>query len=342
MTLARLLVVVSLVVLGSTPGALAARPEVRDQAGFFSAEAVQKANRDLEEIRRQSGKELVIETYAQPPAEVAARLAKEARDRVYAEWAGRRATDAGVNGIYVVITRNPAHLQIAVGNETRRAAFTTANRDKLRDLLLNAFRQKKYDQGLAEAIDFTRRTLDLNVGSRAATARPAPVPAPLPPRERATDGVAGFSWTTILLWGGLILVALWVVSRVMRNRAAEANRLGGAPGYGPGAGPGVPGPGMPGYGYGPSSGGGGGFGRGLLGGLLGGVAGGYLYDRMRGRSDAEAGGHSPAGGGFDQPGGAPDTDFSSSGGDFGGDAGGGDTGGGGDFGGGDAGGGSSD
>jgi uncharacterized membrane protein YgcG len=339
MTLVRVLAILSLVVLGSTPGALAATPEVRDQAGFFSKEAVQKANRELEEIRRQYGKELVIETYAEPPADVAAQLtAKEPRDRVYAEWVQKRATDAGVNGIYVLITRNPAHLQLAVGNETRKAAFTNADRDKLRDLLLNAFRQKKYDEGLAEAIALTRRTLDLNVGSRPATARPvpAPVPAPQPSRERASDGVAGFSWTTILIWGGLILFVLWLVGRMMRNRAAEANRLGG-PGYGPGAGPGVPGPGMPGYGYGPSSGGGGGgFGRGLLGGLLGGVAGGYLYDRMRGGGEAQAGGHGPTGGGFDQPGGAPDTDFSSSGGDFGGDAGG-DTGGG-DFGGGDSGG----
>jgi uncharacterized membrane protein YgcG len=269
MRIVRLLVVAWLGLIVPIGNALAATPEVRDQAGFFGADAVQKANRALEEIRRQSGMELLIETYAEPPAAIAERLVRESRDQVYADWAQERARQAGVNGIYVLITRNPAHLQVGVGSETRRVAFTNQDRDRLRDLLLSAFRQRRYDEGLLEAVDFTRRTLELNLaGSRSPGQRPAvPAPGPAPAREQAPGGVGGFSWGTILLWGGIILVGLWVLSRVLQSRAAAARGPVG-PEYGPGTGYGA---GQPGYGpgYGPQYGGGG-FGRGILGGLLGG------------------------------------------------------------------------
>lgn len=341
MTGARVLLLAGLVVGGAVSPAGAAQPEIRDQAGFFSADAIRRANRGLEEIKRRHGKDLVIETYPAPPSEVAARLAQEPRERVYADWVQRRAGDAGINGIYVVVTRSPSHLQVGVGSETRRAAFTTQDRDRLRDLLLEAFRKRQYDEGLQSAVDYTQRTLELNLG--ASRQSPSSAPATAPARERATGGLGGFSWSTILLWGGLILAGLWAVTRMFRNRAAEASRLGpgsgvpGAPGYRPGDGPGAAGPGTPGYGYGPQYGGGqyggGGFGRGLLGGVLGGMAGGYLWDRLRGRDAAEAGGPAPADRPLDDPTVGDEADFASSGGDFGPEPGGGDVGGGGDFGG---------
>jgi hypothetical protein len=338
MLLVRLLVVFALVATGFVTDGVAARPEVRDEAGFFSPDAVREANRGIADIRRQFGKDLVIETYAEPPEDVAGRLRQEGRDRVYTDWAQVRAGEAGVNGIYVLITRRPAHIQVAVGSETRRTAFTTADRDQLRDLLLQAFREQRFDDGLRQSVDFTRRTLAASLGEGRAAGAPV--------RDGARGGLAGLSWGAILLWGALILGGLWALSRVLRNRA-QAGRMGPgqtAPGGGPAPGYGGPGSGGPGYG-GPGSygsgygGGGGGFGRGVLGGLLGGMAGGYLWDRLRGHGQADAGGLAPGDRGVDDRSVGPDTDFTSSGGAFddtstGGDFGdSGDVGGGGDFGG---------
>jgi uncharacterized membrane protein YgcG len=331
MVVLRLAVVAWLLLGGFVSDTLAARPEVRDEARFFGPEAVRQANQAIAELKRQSGKDLVIETFPEPPADLAERMATENRDRVYADWARRRARDEGVNGIYVVITRKPAHLQVAVGDQTSRT-FTTADRDRLRDTLLNAFRQGSYDKGLREAVDFAGRALAASGGARS-PASPAPTsPRAAPAPERTPGGLGGYSWTTILFWGVLILGALFVLGRIMQNRA-EARRYGqggegapGTPGYGAGPTPGYGG-GYPGYGGG---GGGGGFGRGILGGLLGGMAGGYLYDRLRGGGQADAGTY-----GSGREAGPADVDYSSSGGDFDDAGGGGDSGGGGDFGGND-------
>lgn len=325
----------------AAPVSAAVAPVIKDDGKFFSDEAREKADRKIKEIYREYNKDLLIETFPEVPADRAKDVDlkdKAARDTFFEEWAKDRAHEAEVNGIYVLICKTPPHLQVLVGNETQKRAFTRKDRDELAKILTGKFHDKDYDGGLAKAVDFVAERLKANGtgrgdrssaisewGQRRRTA--AAVPG-------ANNQGGGFMGTLLGLvcFGLLILGALWLVVGVFRALT------GGGGGYRGGYGPGGYGPGgyAPGYG-----GGGGGFMSSLLGGMFGAAAGNWLYNSFSGGGGSHQSWGSSApppgdytGGGADS-GSRRDTDYSGTGGDFGGDdGGGGGGGGGGDFGGG--------
>jgi uncharacterized membrane protein YgcG len=146
--------------------AFAVVPEVQDRAGLFKPETIAKADDVLAEIGKKHNKDLLIETYPTvPPDKVEAVKAmdKSGRAKFFQEWANSRARRRRVNGIYVLITKEPGHIQVEVGHETEKAAFTTKDADRLRDILIDAFQKKEYDRGLLEAVQFVEKTLDDNM-----------------------------------------------------------------------------------------------------------------------------------------------------------------------------------
>jgi uncharacterized protein len=306
--------------LAAVGPAAAVTPEVKDEAGLFKAETVKKANAAVREIKNRYHKDLLIETFQTVPAdkvEEVKKMDRAARDQFFEEWMRERARAAEVDGIYVLITREPGHVHVGVGPKTREKAFTTSDRKKLSDLLVARFREKEFDRGLLAAVTFVNDTLRSHVGTAAA---PVSRPARSTADERLPQTSPLVGWICI---GLVALVVAWVVIALIRAISGGA----GAPG----------GSGAPGFG-------GGGFMTGLLGGLFGAMAGSWLYDRFFG-GDYHSGGWGASQAHGAEPGaGGPDAgsdqgqDFTGSGGDFGGDAGGGDFGGG-DFGGGDFGGG---
>src|SRR5438132_967208 len=77
------------------------RAAVVDEAGYFSAEAVRRADEDIQEVRRQTGKDLVIETVKGVPedqARAVRSLSKTGRDEFFTRWAEERARDRAVDG----------------------------------------------------------------------------------------------------------------------------------------------------------------------------------------------------------------------------------------------------
>jgi uncharacterized membrane protein YgcG len=151
--------------LSAASPAWAVVPEVQDGAGFFKPETIAKVNDALADIGKKHKKDLLIETYATvPPDKVAAVKAmdKEARTQFFQDWGNSRARRRRVDGIYVLITKEPGHIQVEVGRETQKAAFTTKDRDRLRDILIEAFQKKEYDRGLLDAVQFVEKTLDEN------------------------------------------------------------------------------------------------------------------------------------------------------------------------------------
>src|SRR5205085_10116773 len=54
-----------------------ARADVKDEGGFFSKEAVEKANRRIAEVKEKHKKDLVIETYSEVPKELRADFKKD-------------------------------------------------------------------------------------------------------------------------------------------------------------------------------------------------------------------------------------------------------------------------
>jgi uncharacterized protein len=280
-------------VVATSPGALAAG--VNDEGGFFSPGAVEKADAKIDEIRRDCGKGLLIDTVASVPESQQAKYNELGKKEFFVAWARQRAEEARVKGIYILICRKPAHVQVEIDRPTLAKAFTADDRERLLKRMLPLLREKQNDAALLQTVDFVAATLRANVGRRAAVA------GGTIRVERAAPHGGGSSWG----WIGIIaLVALgcWLLMGVMRG----VSGMGGG-----GAGPG--------YGGGWGGGGGGGFFSSLLGGMFGAAAGSWLYDSFfRGGFGGSQG--------FGSPGDTTPTDDAGAG-DFSGD-----TGGGGDFG----------
>ena len=117
--------------VGAAPASAAVAPKVDDQGKFFSAEAVEKANQKIREIYREFNKDLLIETVPKIPSDLEAKYKEQGKSKFFVDWADKRAKDASVNGIYVLLCREPPHLQVEVGTKTRQRAFTLQDRDRL-------------------------------------------------------------------------------------------------------------------------------------------------------------------------------------------------------------------
>lgn len=303
----------------------AAAPEVKDEGKFFSAEAIQKANRVIAEIKQNYRKDLIIETYQTVPdgqADKVRQMKSDARNQYFRSWTAERARAVKADGVFILICRDPSNLQVDGGKETARKHFTDANDRELAGILRKKFDVKKFDEGLLEAAEFVKDTMRSNVKAS------APVKSsPASTQQTANNHKEESGWGGLICMGLLIFGGIWLFIGLIR---AFTGGMGGGGGYGGG-------------GYG----GGGGFGSSLMGGLFGAMAGMWMYNSMFGggsswgsQAQGSDGGTSAAsdeGQGFgDGSGGDFGDSGGSSGGDWGGDSGGGggDSGGGGDWGGG--------
>ncbi|HYG78418.1 MAG TPA: TPM domain-containing protein [Planctomycetota bacterium] len=334
---------ISLLALSSV---VLAEAGVSDKAGFFSEQTVQQANQTIQEIKNKHRKDIVVDTLPAIPEDKRALYSEGAKNSFFANWLRERARAARVDGVYILITREPAHLQVGISGNTAREGFGTYDRDRVRNTLLEHFRKKQFDQGLISALQTISSTFDEHSRTFAATARPEnrsagetasrggtserPVDTTYRPPAQAPQKT-GWSWFTwALVLGGGYLLLRFFLNRMNRSSVAAGNAPGtynqpGTPGS-PGQSPGGP------FGGG---GGGGGFGRGMFGGLFGGLAGSWLGNRIFGHGSEAPQRQNPP----DYPPAQEDPGrFESSGGDFdsddtGGDVGdsGGDSDGGGDF-----------
>lgn len=164
---------------------------VKDYGGFFTPEAVQKADAELKEINSRTKKNIIFETFKKAPAADVQRIedmTARQRDNYFAGWMKSRVQGIRFD-VYVLITRDPGHLQIALGPDVEQKVFTAKDRDQLKNILLAKFKDKEYDQGLSAAIDDIRKTLDAHLGS--ATPSPRPMPT-----ARATNRTSATAPTT--------------------------------------------------------------------------------------------------------------------------------------------------
>jgi uncharacterized membrane protein YgcG len=100
----------------------------------------------------------LIETHRTPPTEDADRvkgMRSEERKNYFRDWARKRARSEGVNGVVVLICREPSTLYVNV-TESARSVVTGAEEERIHDALLAAFREKKYDDGLAATVRLVR------------------------------------------------------------------------------------------------------------------------------------------------------------------------------------------
>jgi hypothetical protein len=158
----RIAFLVALLVCGTVvrpAGAVA--PVVNDRGKFFSSDAVKKANEATRELYMNDSKDLLIETYEGVPAENVEKvkaMSREERLKFFKKWAETRAEQRLVRGVYILICREPTMIYVEVTAKAR-AAFNEAAQTKVRDKLVDDFRAKNYDEGLANAVRFVKDKL---------------------------------------------------------------------------------------------------------------------------------------------------------------------------------------
>ena len=119
--------------------------EVKDPAGFFSENAKSEANRRILDIEKRFKHDLVIETFVSIPDDVKKGVDlkdRPAANRMYDQWARKQASSLRVNGVYILLSKDPAHLQIEVGNETQKKIFSLLDRDNLTSLMISKLKEK--------------------------------------------------------------------------------------------------------------------------------------------------------------------------------------------------------
>ena len=284
----------------------AARADVVDKAGFFSQDAVQQANQTLNQLRRDTGKELLIETIATAPNTVD-------RDRLsqsFEQFAAQKAQQDHVNGVYLLICKNSGVMTATSGNSTANGVFEKADANRLRQIMQDQFKRKDYDAGLKQGVSFVDQTVRSNGDSGRSAAGTPPVtgrnagggtiqkfpsqptgstgsPADsasgqtpdsgpgVPVRDNPKAGGSGFGTIFWIIAGAVVIGVIYFGLKLFTGRGGSggsggnrAANLAGAASTG---------------GYGRTGGAtGGGLGGGLMGGLLGGVAGNLLGGRLFG------------------------------------------------------------
>src|SRR4051794_14289712 len=96
-----------LLLVTSSASAQSATSGVRDNAKFFSSPAIDEVAQPIRDIKDRFAKDLLIETFVSVPDEMKASFDPNDKDAFFSNWATERARAAGVNGVYVLICRDP-------------------------------------------------------------------------------------------------------------------------------------------------------------------------------------------------------------------------------------------
>src|SRR5262249_40995455 len=142
-------------------GASAVAPKVKDDAKLFTEEAVKKANEQIREIARKYKRDFLVETFASVPAdqvEKVKKMDKKERAEVFRKWAVERAEHRVVNGVYVLICKDPTYLYVEITPDAR-SVFNVQARDKLRELLVDELAGKRFDEALLGSVKFVQDRL---------------------------------------------------------------------------------------------------------------------------------------------------------------------------------------
>lgn len=302
----RLLTGLVVALLLGTSLSRAERGVILDNGAFFSDSAKAEASRQLLDVGLRFKKEVVIETFKGVPDEVSKGVNLQDRaavNRMFEQWTLRQARQQRVNGIYILLSKEPSHLQVIIGDDTQHTLFTPKDRTVLVDVMLARLRTKQNDEALLQGVNVIASSMKSHVVARS---RP-------PVQNRATTAAEDSSPWGWVIAAVLGFLAAWLVVGIIRSIFSGGGAASGTA---------------------PAPGSGGGFMSSLLGGMFGAAAGMWLYDQFSGHhgSDLDRGG-------FDDSGSSRrDSDYSSAGDSFSDDSDNGDVGGG-DSGGGDSGGG---
>jgi uncharacterized membrane protein YgcG len=170
---------VSLPILCGPGVAHAGVHQVWDEAHLFKAETLLEVEPILQEIDAKFYKDLMIETFPSIPDDFKKYYQQKGKDKFFEDWAVSEGRTIKTNGIVILISADPRHVQIALGLDTARKAFKESDREELVTKITSAFSKGNYDQGLITAAEFVRDRMARNLAEPAAS-RPSTGPTTLP------------------------------------------------------------------------------------------------------------------------------------------------------------------
>jgi hypothetical protein len=123
---------------------------VKDEAKLFGEKAVKDANAIVAKIRETHETDLFIETLEKGPED----------RKEFPAWTRDRYNKIGVDGVYIVITKEPKHFEYYVGDKTRESGlFTKSDRDEMGKMLRSLGDDR--DDTLLKVATFVQETMDL-------------------------------------------------------------------------------------------------------------------------------------------------------------------------------------
>ncbi len=130
---------------------------MHDAGKFFSPATVTKANETAQTLYRKTGRDLVVETYETVPqkqVEEMKSMKPEERSKYFRDWAAARAKAQDVNGMLLLVCRNPSSFHLYVSDRKHDEIVP-----KLTDTIRTHFKNKQFDEGLQEFIKLASEDL---------------------------------------------------------------------------------------------------------------------------------------------------------------------------------------
>jgi hypothetical protein len=142
---------------------------VVDSGEFFSEKAESDAARVIAETARTLHRDIAVETFHEIPANLKARLNsqdKAGRDQFFEDWALKQAKRKGVNGVFLLLVREPTHFHAVMGSETQKHAFTPEDCDALLKRTLPKLQKQRYDELLRDSVHFIATRMKSRANTR--------------------------------------------------------------------------------------------------------------------------------------------------------------------------------
>jgi uncharacterized membrane protein YgcG len=116
---------------------------VKDEANVFSKDTIEEVNATVAKIKKQFGKDLLVESVAEGPEKEKA-----------PKWASERYEKEGIDGVYIVIAKKPGYFRIVVGEKTLLKLFKKNDVNELEKILSSKqSRDKKIVQAVVYVLD---------------------------------------------------------------------------------------------------------------------------------------------------------------------------------------------
>jgi len=189
-----------------------ARAGVSDPAGLFSADAIKEAEGVISSIRQNFHLDLAVETTRETGLEGAA----------LNDLAKRKAEQAQLNGVCIVVTAEPMRAAAAVGPKTQEGALREDQLAQVSDAMTQSLEKKDPDSALRAGVHRVQALLTENLGQMGQNVRPSyqgQLPAQTPGVVEQSKGM-GRSWV-LAFWGvavAAVLIAVVAISVGLRRR----------------------------------------------------------------------------------------------------------------------------